>query len=62
MNAFSINLPHITGTHLIPTAKMIPPCENQTLREIDRKYLASLKERIVTNPSAHVAPLLANVS
>ena len=31
------------------------------LREIDRKYLASLKERIVTYPTAHVAPLLANV-
>ena len=31
------------------------------LYEIDRKYLASLKERIVTYPTAHVAPLLANV-
>ena len=50
-----------TGTHLVPTVKMIPPCGNQMLREIDGKYLASLYERIVTYPTAHVAPLLTNV-
>ena len=40
---------------------MIPPQEGQAIRDIDMKYLKTLKERIVTYPTAHVAPLLANV-
>lgn len=40
---------------------MLPPQEDQTIRDIDEKYLKTLKKRIVTYPTAHVAPLLANV-
>lgn len=40
---------------------MLPPREGQTIRNIDAKYLKTLKERVITYPTAHVAPLLANV-
>ena len=40
---------------------MLPPQEGQAICNIDAKYLKTLKKRILTYPTVHVAPLLDNV-
>ena len=40
---------------------MVPPSAGRRVRDIDSRYLKALRQRITTFPTAHVAPLLANV-
>lgn len=41
---------------------MVAPADNRKVRDIDRRYIQTLQERVTAFPSAHVAPLLANIT
>lgn len=60
--ANSIEYVLVPGIHEIPTAKMVAPTDGRKVRDIDERYIKILQERVTVFPSAHVAPLLANVT
>lgn len=41
---------------------MVAPADSRKVRGIDNRYVQTLRERVTAFPSAHVAPLLANIT
>ena len=53
---------YFAGIHLIPTVNMYEPSSPRKVRDIDTRYINSLKVKAIVCPTLHVALLLANIN